>query len=340
MSAAPWRRLLQRGAQTAPAAGSLADAAGARRLLLLEEGRTPSGDYLLSPFLASLGPPVERLDARLAPRTGQVVPGDFVVVQRYLHPPWRQAIERQRRELAGLAWFLDDDLLDPAALAELAPPYARKIRRHALSQRPWFEQMGSQWWVATDALARKYAAAGPTVLPFAPPPALALPQPAGQVVRVVYHGTASHQREIDWLHPVLAELQRRCAHTHVELFGELPVNRAFRDLPRIALLHPMRWENYLAYTAGRPADIGLAPLLPGVFNAGRGPVKFVDYTRQGALGLYSRVPPYDGFVRDGVDGVLLPNDPAAWVEAIVRWAGDGAGRAALTQAARQRLGAA
>jgi hypothetical protein len=277
---------------------------------------------------------VLRLDVRQPPRAGQIGAGDFVVVQRYLHAPWRRAIERQRRALAGLAWFLDDDLLDPAALTGLAPPYARKIRRLALSQRPWFEQMGCQWWLATEALGRKYAALAPTVLPFAPPAALAQARPA---VRVVYHGTASHQAEIDWLLPVLAEVQQRCADTHVELFGEAPVNQRWRELPRVAVLHPMRWENYLAHTAAHPADIGLAPLLPGHFNAGRGPVKFVDYSRQGALGLYSRLPPYEGFVRDGIDGVLLPNEPAAWVEAIVRWAGDPTGRAARAAAARERL---
>jgi hypothetical protein len=330
-----WRRLLGSRARIVPPAGTPATAAAARRLLVLEEGATPSGDYILLPWLAALGPPVVRLDARHAPRTGQIEPDDFVVVQRYLHAPWRQAIERQRPELAGLAWFLDDDLLDPDALSELAAPYARKIRQLALSQRPWFEQMGSQWWVATEALAGKYAAARPTVLPLAPPRRLVEP---GAAVRVVYHGTASHQREIEWLHDVMAEVQRRCAHTSFELFGELPVNRRFRDLPRVAVLHPMRWESYLAYTAGQPADIGLAPLLPGVFNAARGPVKFIDYTRQGALGLYSHVPPYEGFVRDGIDGVLLPNEPEAWVEAIVRWAGDAPGRAERVAAARARFG--
>ncbi|MFO1340044.1 MAG: glycosyltransferase family 1 protein [Burkholderiaceae bacterium] len=333
-----WRRLLGGRAGAAAARhGTPADAAAARRLVVLDEGASPSGDYILLPFLASLGPPVARLDARQAPRTGQLAPGDFVVVQRYLHAPWRRAIERQRHELAGLAWFLDDDLLDPQALPELAAPYARKIRRLATSQRPWFEQMGSQWWVATEALAAKYAEARPATLPFAPPAALAEARP---LVRVVYHGTASHQREIDWLHPVVAEVQRRCAHTEFELFGELPVNRRFRDLPRVAVLHPMRWDSYLAHTAHHRADIGLAPLLPGVFNAGRGPVKFVDYTRQGALGLYSRMAPYEGYVRDGVDGVLLPDDPAAWVEAVLRWAADAPGRAGLVGAARQRLGGA
>jgi hypothetical protein len=329
-----WRRLLGRLPVGLPA-GTPADAAAARRILLLEEGRTPSGDYILAPWLDGLGPPVLRLDARRAPRTGQIERGDFVVVQRYLHSPWRQALQRQRQELAGLAWFLDDDLLDEQALAELAAPYQRKVRQLAFRQRPWFEQMGSQWWVATEALARKYAAASPTVLPFAPPRALAS---AVRGVRIVYHGTASHQAEIDWLHPVIAQVQQRCRETHFELFGELPVNRQWRDLPRVAVLHPMRWDNYLAHTAAHPADIGLAPLLPGVFNAARGPVKFVDYTRQGALGLYSRVPPYDGYVRDGVDGVLLPNEPAAWVEAIVRWAADAEARGRCVTAARDRLG--
>ncbi|HEV8691717.1 MAG TPA: glycosyltransferase [Ideonella sp.] len=335
-----WRRLLGSQARIVPPPGSVAQAAAARRLLLLEEGSTPSGDYILAPWLATLGPPVLRVDARQAPRTGQIEPGDFVVVQRYLHAPWRQAIERQRPELAGLAWFLDDDLLDPQALAELAAPqlqaYTRKIHRLALSQRPWFEQMGSQWWVATEALARKYADQVSTVLPFAPPPALVEPR---TVVHIVYHGTASHAREIDWLHPVIAEVQRRSTKTQFELFGELPVHRRYRDLPRVAVLHPMRWDNYLAHSAGRAADIGLAPLLPGRFNAARGPVKFADYARQGALGLYSRVPPYEGFVRDGVDGVLLPNEPEAWVEAILQWAENAAGRAALAAAARARLAA-
>ena len=81
-----------------------------------------------------------------------------------------QLIERHRGGLAGLAWFLDDDLLDEAALAGLERGYAARLRRLALRQRPWFERMGSQWWLATEALAAKYADMRPTLLPLAPPP--------------------------------------------------------------------------------------------------------------------------------------------------------------------------
>ncbi|MGK3539499.1 hypothetical protein ACSLOP_30130, partial [Escherichia coli] len=37
------------------------------------------------------------------------------------------------------------------------------------------------------------------------------------------------------------------------------------------------------------ADIGLAPLLMSKFNAARGGVKFYDFVRMGAAGIYSNV---------------------------------------------------
>ena len=56
----------------------------------------------------------------------------------------------------------------------------------------------------------------------------------------------------------------------------------------------------------------------------------------GATGIYSDVAPFAGFVRDGIDGLLLPNEPARWVNAIVALAGDTTRRAALAEAARAR----
>lgn len=311
--------------------------AEAQRIVVLEEGATPSGDYILLPWVARLGPTVVRLDARLPPAAGSLQPGDYVVVLRYLHAPWKAVIERQRATLAGLAWFLDDDLLDRSAMAGLAKGYLRKIETLALNHRAWFERMGCAWWFSTEALGRKYHALSPEVLPLAPPAALCQPRP---VVKVAYHGTASHAAELAWLRSVMADVLARHPHIHFELFGDLAVNRLYRDLPRVSVLHPMRWESYLAHTATHRADIGLAPLLPEPFNAGRGAVKFFDYTRMGALGLYARVPPYQHFVRDGVDGVLLGPEPAEWVKAVLAWADDPEGRARMHAAAAARVFAA
>ena len=330
-----WSRLTGRASTPSPSAPAAPRPAAGRCVVLEEGAPSPSGDYLLMPWLAGLGLPVVRPDVRRAPRADDLRRGDLVVLCRYVPPAWRAPLQKRCTELASLVYFMDDDLLDAAAHAPLALPYARKLATLAASQRRWLEATADAFWVSTPALAQKYASLRPTVIPLAPPPALLAPQAA---VRIVYHGTASHAAEIAWLHAVVAGVQARCPATHFALFGDHAVNRRWRDLPRVAVLHPMRWESYLAFTAAQPADIGLAPLLPGAFNAARGAVKFYDYARMGAAGIYTDVEPYRGFVRDGVDGLLLPNEPARWIDAIAGLAQpDGAALARLKAGVQARI---
>jgi hypothetical protein len=329
-----WSRLT---AHAAPAAPSNPPPA-ARSVVLEEGGPGPSGDYLLLPWVARLGLPVVRLDMRQAPRDGDLRRGDLVVLCRYVRPTWRSALRKRRAELAGLVYFMDDDVFDPAAHAALAAPYARKLAGLAASQRRWLEATADAFWVSTPALADKYASLRPTIVPLQPPAALLAARAA---VRIVYHGTASHAAEIEWLYAVIAGVQIRCPHTHFALFGDHAVNRRWRDLPRVAILHPMRWDSYLAFTASQPADIGLAPLLPGAFNAARGAVKFYDYARMGAAGVYTDAVPYRGFVRHGIDGLLLPNEPERWIAAIAELAAaDSPLLARLKQGVGERVAAA
>jgi hypothetical protein len=331
-----WSRLTGR-ASAAAAAARQAKRPPARRCVVLEEGASsPSGDYLLMPWLARLGLEIVRADVRRPPAEGELRTGDLVVLARYVPAAWRRPLQKRLRELAGLVYFMDDDLLDASAHTGLGAPYAKKLATLAASQRRWLEATADAFWVSTPALAAKYARLSPTVIPLAPPPALLAQQ---QAVRIVYHGTASHAAEIAWLREVIASVQARCVHTHFALFGDHGVNRLYRELPRVAILHPMRWDNYVAFTASQQADIGLAPLLPDAFNAARGAVKFFDYARMGAVGVYTDVEPYRGFVRDGVDGLLLPNDPGAWAGAIVALAAAGSPRLArLRQGVRERIG--
>jgi hypothetical protein len=131
-------------------------------------------------------------------------------------------------------------------------------------------------------------------------------------------------------------VQARSGDVHFELFGTHAASKLLRRVPRVSVLHPMSWPNYLAFTATRKRDIALAPLLPGAFNAARGPTKFYDYARMGAVGLYSNVSPYREFVRHDVDGLLLDNEPAAWIEAVLALASDEHRRMAMAAAATQR----
>jgi hypothetical protein len=108
------------------------------------------------------------------------------------------------------------------------------------------------------------------------------------------------------------------------VFADTQTAKLFRQLPRTAVLHPMAWPQYLAYTQSRKADIGLAPLLPSRFNAARGATKWMDYARMGAVGIYTDVAPYSNHVHHANDGLLLPNDPALWVKTILELADNSA----------------
>jgi hypothetical protein len=98
----------------------------------------------------------------------------------------------------------------------------------------------------------------------------------------------------------------------------------------------MDWETYRMDTVNRSVDLLLVPLLPTPFNCGRAAVKFFDAARLGAVGLYSDRAPYKGFVRDGIDGQLLPDAPEVWLEAIDALLLDQGKRQKLAIGCRQR----
>jgi hypothetical protein len=50
----------------------------------------------------------------------------------------------------------------------------------------------------------------------------------------------------------------------------------------------------------------------------------MDYARMGAVGVFTDAPAYQDCVRHGVTGLLLPNEPEVWVQAILGLAEDSA----------------
>jgi glycosyltransferase involved in cell wall biosynthesis len=247
-------------------------------------------------------------------------------------------------------YFMDDDLFDWRALLDIPLPYAFRLWRKATSKRKWIHSSCLEFWVSTPYLAKKYAAWNPRLIrpiasgtllnrqwlsslnyesnpsnsfflapSLAQPPSLlpSISPTSPDLVRICYHGTWSHRDDMKWLAPVIAEVQRQCPNTIFEVIGGKRVARIFKGIPRVVVLPTMAWPDYLKHTQTLRQDIGLAPLRDTLFNRGRGPIKFFDYARAGAVGVYSTGPAFSDFVSNGVDGFVLENDPALWVERIV-----------------------
>lgn len=250
-------------------------------------------------------------------------------------------------------YFMDDDLLDLKALSCIPLGYAFRLWRKVTSKRKLILSSCSELWVSTPYLAKKYAAwkprlirpiaSGPLLerkwlsllnyessssstsplstpsLSIAPPlsPSTSSASLTPDTVRICYHGTWSHRDDMKWLAPVIAEVQRRCSNTVFEVIGDHRVARIFRGIPRVIVLPTMPWPDYLKHTQTVRQDIGLAPLRDTLFNRGRGPIKFFDYARAGAVGVYSEGPAFSDFVSHEIDGFVLENDPFLWTERII-----------------------
>lgn len=227
--------------------------------------------------------------------------------------------------LTNKVFFMDDDLLDWRSLLDIPLPYALRLFCKVTSKRCLILSSFSELWVSTPYLACKYAALKPRLLrPVASGPLLdrhwfksfISTSTSTDAVRICYHGTWSHRDDMKWLAPVISEVQQRCPNTIFEVIGGDRVARIFRGIPRVSVLSTMSWPDYLKHTQNIHQDIGLAPLRDTLFNRGRGPIKFFDYARAGAVGVYSDGPAFSEFVSHNIDGYVLDNNPELWVDTI------------------------
>lgn len=299
-------------------------------VFLVQEQANPSTDYFVAPACEGGGRRVHRCRFDEVPAAASLE-GAVVVFVRYVPGPWRRLVTAQRERLAGLVYFMDDDVLDPAASAGMPWRYRYKLYTLAARHAGWLRQQGATLWVSTPWLAQKYGAWAPSQLEPRPT------RPMAEVCRVFYHGSASHDAEIRWLRPIMEQVLQRNERLVFEIVGGPDVYRLYRGLPRVTVVHPMKWPAYQAFMDMPGRHIGLAPLLDVPFNHGRSCTKFFDITRCGAAGLYAADGVCAGFVRHGEDGLMLPMEAQAWIEAIVQLAQDEPRRRQLLQAARTRL---
>jgi hypothetical protein len=317
-----------RPSASTPAAECLDD------VIVLTPSSNASVDYIVLPYLGKQGRSSCIVNARTS-IPENILPGRAatVVIVRFLFMRWLPWLRSFRAAGGRIVYFMDDDLMDPDALHGLPDNYAKSIRKFGIGQRQTLESLCHAFWVASPYLARKYQCWKPELIEAVPSMGLLC-----NTVKtsICYHGTGSHQAELSWLQPIVAQVLEHSVDVAFEIFGDHHINRAYRQLPRVMVLHPMSWPNYVAYTSSVTRQIALAPLLPTPFNAARGITKFFDFARMGAVGIYSNVEPYRDFVRHGVDGLLVDGDPQAWKEAISWLVNNPEKRAEMTASAIAR----
>jgi len=238
-------------------------------------------------------------------RDGQSIEQDnfpIVVAQRMGYPGFELQWLRLWRD-HKLVWETDDDLwsIDPTnerAARVFTPALLRAVEHCA--------KTAHLVTVSTEPLAEVMREFNPNVivLPNHIDGALLdMQRPRRDRVTVGWTGGDSHKR--DWLAaaPSIRRFLNRNPDVDLHMIGA--------DYRREGRLRG-RWTGWIQkhrdYYAAIDFDIGLAPLVPTIFNRSKSHIKALEYAALGIPVIASDVGPYRDFVIDGVTGFLVRRD--------------------------------
>ncbi len=251
-------------------------------------------------------------DNQLSQLSDILTEGTLLILVRDIPLPLLKRLLQENFPVAGIVWFADDDF-SAAGLDETLPkPYRKKLQSWYQKAKPYLTRLCSEIWVSTPYLAEKYQLSEKAVLPPVEPKA-----PVNKpVIRCFYHGSSSHTQEWAFLQKVIESVQARNSNTLFEVIGDHALYKTFRNIPRVQVLHPMSWSDYLIMTSSRAMDIGLAPLMDTPFNLARSHTKFLDICRQQAVGIYSERFPVAESIKTHNAGLVVSDSVEEWVASI------------------------
>jgi glycosyltransferase involved in cell wall biosynthesis len=144
------------------------------------------------------------------------------------------------------------------------------------------------------------------------------PRPGGAVENRPRVGYAGSLRREDSAFTALFDLA--CTRDDFDvLVMSASIPDPLKSLPQGRLVYEPYIFGYRRYAQmlckARP-DVLLAPLSNSRTDASKCPNKYLEATAAGAAGIYSRTAPYDKFIRDRDNGLLVDNDVTQWKSAI------------------------
>jgi hypothetical protein len=320
-----------------------ADGSRPVHLVAVSAGENPSFDYFLRP---RLGRESTIIDLANGPSALPDRPPEelALVFCRYVPPLWLAWTLRHAKRLGGLGIFLDDDYGGLVLDRTVPLRYRWKVMR--LGLLPWRALSGrfTHVWTGSDALAKRLRHPKAVALePIAPAEDLGgLPATggrpeadgSGEAMRLAFHATAVHRREHLWLAALADRLKAAVPGARLEVVADRRLAPIWREHPWVEVRPSRPWPAYRDAARRGGADLFLVPLVDARINEGRSFSKVIDAVRLGAVPLLA-----DALAYRPLAGLLplIPPDPQAWIEAVVRYGLDADLRARTVAALRSRL---
>lgn len=230
-------------------------------------------------------------------------PYPIVVCQRMGYPGFELAWLKMWRD-HKLVWETDDDLwaVDPTNLRA-----ARVFKPDLLRAVEQCAATAHLVTVSTEPLAermREFSANVVVVPNHIDGAAFDIERKRSDRLTVGWAGGDSHRRDWRMVAPFVRRFLDRNPDVDLHMIGA--DYRSEAKTPRA------RWTPWsmdlMDYYATIDFDIGIAPLIPSVFNRSKSAIKALEYSALGIPVIASDVRPYRDFILDGVTGFLVSRD--------------------------------
>lgn len=251
---------------------------------------------------------------------------DAILFQRdfaFVSTSYLDIIQTARREKKLILYEIDDLLYDLPA--DYPDPVA--IRHYAKASIPMLEGLmeADLVFVSTPELAQALSGLNENILvrpnylddalwTLNPP---AQPKAEEGMLTLGLMGTNSHTIDLESIAGVLIRLfEKYPERLRLKVWGtQLP--DSLIDRPEVEWIPSYTYEYsvFVPYFQAQKADIFLAPLLAGRFNACKSALKFLEYSALGVPGVYSRIAPYERIIVNGENG-FLADTAEEWEKAL------------------------
>ena len=135
------------------------------------------------------------------------------------------------------------------------------------------------------------------------------------VVKVCFAGSSDHIHMVDkMLSPAINHIAEKYSkEVYFYIIGVKP--QKIKESNNVKIVEYFNnIQDYYDFVKKSKIDIGLAPLEASDFTACKYYNKFLDYTCNGMVGIYSDVEPYKLIVKSEFNGMLAKNEERSWEE--------------------------
>lgn len=141
--------------------------------------------------------------------------------------------------------------------------------------------------------------------------------PCGEKIRIVYAAGNDHKVMFEkYIKPSIDRILEQYPNVELHFIGVSPDMSDVHNKDRIVRHVGMPYQEYKEFMKTNRFDIGLSPLSDTPFCNRKYFNKYLEYTKDGMVGLYSNCLPYTLVVKDGINGFLVNNDVNSWFDAI------------------------